>query len=136
MSDSGHIKLHIPGESFWAQPLTKNTARVDNILLESSIGLGDTVSFNPETNEVIEVLVKKTNTAAISYVSSKETIKENFQKLYHHFESQGIKVEGVMPGIALMAIPVEMPDDTVDKLLNECPIKVALMFGEEGDEPA
>lgn len=64
MKNDNMIKLHIPGESFWAERLTENTARVENILLDFSIGLNDIVLFNQE-NEVLEVIQKNSKSVML-----------------------------------------------------------------------
>jgi hypothetical protein len=125
-----HIKLHIPGESFWAMQLSEDTAQVDNILLNSDIGLKDIVKFNPEDNEVISVIEKKTNTFAINYPSEGD-IKETYKTLYNYFEEKGIKVEGMFAGTALLSVPVGIPDSAVTKIINECSIKIILLSNED-----
>lgn len=120
------IKLHVPGESFWATKLTENTAKVDNILMRSEISLNDIVTFNPKNNEVISVLIKKSNTIGITYDIDGD-IKEIYKIIYNHFEDNGIPVEGMLKGVALIAVPVGLPDSAVEKLIKECPVKVELM---------
>ncbi|HWY34390.1 MAG TPA: hypothetical protein VNX68_07065, partial [Nitrosopumilaceae archaeon] len=94
MSKSKHIKLHIPGESFWAIQLTEDTATVDNILLNPEVGYKDVVKFDPENNEVISVIVKNSNTFGLKYAVTDE-IAETYKKIVKHFESNSIGVEGM-----------------------------------------
>ena len=129
MSDSSHIKLHIPGESFWATKLTEDTAQVDNILLNCDIGFKDIVKFNPKNNKVTSILIKKTHTLGINY-SIDGDVKEAYKKVYNHFEGRGIPIEGMVAGMALISIPVELAENVVDDIIKECPVKVELMFEE------
>lgn len=133
MSESKHIKLRVPGESFWAIPLSEDTAEVDNILLDGSIGLGDVVKFNPANNEVVSVLVKKTNTMGIKYPTTGD-IKETYKKVYEYLEENNIKVEGMMAGMALIAVPVGIPDSAVEKIISESPVQIELMDSEDDEE--
>lgn len=133
MSEPKHIKLNIPGESFWAKQLTEDTAEVDNILLEPSIGLGDIVKFNTKTNTVETVLVKKTNTMAVNY-SPEGDIKETYKTLYNYLESNNILVEGMMAGMALIAVPVGLPDSAVEEIVSKCPVELVLVKPTEEEE--
>jgi hypothetical protein len=133
MSEPKHIKLNVPGESFWAKQLSENTAEVDNILLEPSIGLGDIVKFNPKNNSVETVLVKKTNTMAVNYPTDGD-IKETYKTLYNHLEGNDIQVEGMMAGMALIAVPVGMLDSTIEDIVSKCPVKLDLIKPEEEKE--
>lgn len=124
-----HIKLFVPGESFWAMQLSEDTAQVDNILLNADIGLKDIVKFNPENNEVISVIEKKTNTCAIKYPEY-GNIKKTYKKLYDYFEGKGVQVEGMFSGVCLLSIPVEVPESAVTQIVAECPIKVEILTNE------
>lgn len=121
-----NIKLRIPGESFWAYQLTKDTARVCNILLSAEIGLDDIVRFNPENNEVVSLLIKKTTTFAAEYKFSKKTIKQKYKILYKYFEERNIKVEGLAMGVVLLSVAVGIPTNVVKQIIKECPVKTKL----------
>lgn len=123
--ESNHIKLHIPGEFFWAKKLTDDTASVDNILMNKEIGYCDIVKFNPENNEVISVLIKKSNTFKINYPTIGD-VKEMYKIIYNHFEEKGISVEGMFIGVVLLSVPVGLPESVVEKLIKECPVKLEL----------
>lgn len=120
-----YIKLHIPGESFWAIKLSDDTAEVANILLSDDYSLGDIVRFDKE-REVVELLEKKNFTGGIKYPTEGD-IKETFKKVYDYLESKDVKVEGAMAGMALIAFPVVMTDEELEKIVEECPIKIELM---------
>lgn len=48
-----HIRLKIPGESFWAfqyPDLPENQAEINNFLLSSGYGFGDRVEFDEDRN--------------------------------------------------------------------------------------
>ncbi|HBX35908.1 MAG TPA: hypothetical protein DEG76_00795 [Pseudohongiella sp.] len=50
---SGHIRLKLPGESFWAYQypdLPKNQAEINNHLLSDEYSLGDRVEFDDDRN--------------------------------------------------------------------------------------
>ena len=118
------IKLHIPGESFWAHQLSKNTAEVANILFSTGeYGLGDVVKFNSRTGEVVKLVKKKSNSVIIKY-SEAGDVKENFGKLYQHFETNNVKVEGFVPGMAALSIPLKMSEKTFLKLVENCPVEI------------
>ncbi len=129
---SVYIKLHVPRESFWGTKLSENTAKVDNILLNTEIGFGDIVKFNPENNEVISVIVKKSNTFAINYSVEKGNVKETYNKIYNHFEERGFPIEGMVSGLVLVSVPVGLPESSIRKAIEECPVPVTL--NEENNE--
>jgi hypothetical protein len=128
-----HIKLHIPGESFWAMQLSEDTAQIDNILLNSDYGLKDIVKFNPEDNEVISVIEKKTNTFGIKYPEEGD-VKETYKTLYNYFESKNIHIEGMFSGVALLSIPVGIPSNAVEQIVAECPFKIEFLINEDEEE--
>src|ERR1035437_1595267 len=128
-----HIKLFVPGESFWAMQLSEDTAQVDNILLSAYIGLKDIVKFNPENKEVISVIEKKTDTVAIKYPEG-GNIKKTYKKLYDYFEGKGIQVEGMFPGVCLLSVPVGVPENAITQIVAECPIKVEFLTNESEED--
>ena len=132
-SESKHIKLHIPGESFWAEQLTEDTACVDNILLNSEIGYKDIVKFNPENHEVISVLVKKSNTFAIKY-STANNIQETYKKIVEYFEEKSVGIEGIFAGMALLSVPVGIPETALHKIVSDCPITIELIENENEED--
>lgn len=127
------IKLHVPGESFWATKLTDNTAQVDNILFDGSIGYGDIVKYDPSNNEVLSVLIKKTNTSAIKY-STDGDIRIIFKTISTYFEEKGIGVEGMIPGVAFLAVPIDFLEKDVLLIVNKCPVKSELILNEEQEQ--
>ena len=134
-SNSENIKLHIPGESFWGIKLSENTAEVNNILLNPEYGLGDIVKFNPEDGEVISLIKKKTNTFGVRY-SPDGDVKATYKKIHEHLNSNGISIEGMVAGLAIIAVPVGLTENMVNKIIDECPEKITLMSNDEDGEEA
>jgi len=123
ISERPLLKLHVPGESFWAYKISENTAEIGNILMNPDYCLGDIVSFNPNNNEVIKLIEKKTTTLAMSY-SKDGDVKEKYSKIYTYFEDKNIKVEGMFAGVFLLAIPINIPEKAIEQIIAECPEKI------------
>ena len=131
------IKLRIPGERFWARPLSDNTAEIMNILVDPEYGLNDIVAHDGEN--VTCVLVKKTETAALSYEADvsneeREVILARVRKIIDHFQAKDVQVEPAVLCKMLIAIPVGMPREFVVDLARTCPVKVELIFPEASEE--
>lgn len=123
-----HIKLRVegedggPAETFWAIKLTENTAKVDNILLNGNVGLHDIVLFDEEHN-VLEVIEKKTVTSALKYHNEGD-IDETWKTLREYMKNSGLSIEGMMAGVALISIPIEMSDEEYEKIIDNCPVSI------------
>lgn len=126
MKNDNMIKLHIPGESFWAERLTENTARVENILLDFSIGLNDIVLFNQE-NEVLEVIQKNSKSAMLKYANEPDTVRENYAKIYEYFKGHRIGCEGMFAGEALLSLPIELSDIEFEIIASKCPVEIEIV---------
>ena len=137
MSNEKLIKLRIPGERFWAEPLTDRTAVIKNILVNPEYGLEDIVAHDGEN--VTCVLVKKTETAALTYEADvsnedRDVIIARVKQIMQHFESNQIQVEPAVLCKMLIAIPVGTPHEVVVRIAESCPVKVELIFPED-EEP-
>jgi Holliday junction resolvase-like predicted endonuclease len=131
MNTSKLIKLRIPGERFWARPLSDNTAEIMNILTDPEYGLNDIVAHDGEN--VTCVLVKKTETAAISYVADlsegREVILERVNKIIKHFQTDNnIQVEPTILCRMLIAYPVGVQKEVVMDVVESCPVPVQIRF--------
>ena len=126
MKNDNMIKLHIPGESFWAERLTENTARVENILLDFSIGLNDIVLFNQE-NEVLEVIQKNSKSVMLKYANEPDTVRENYAKIYEYCKGHRIGGEGMFAGEALLSLPIELSDIEFEIIASKCPVEIEIV---------
>ena len=62
MSKSNHIRLRIPGESFWGYrypDLPENQAEINNYLFSKEYSFGDRVEFDNDHNVVKLIKTKK-----------------------------------------------------------------------------
>jgi Holliday junction resolvase-like predicted endonuclease len=137
MNVEGFIKLRIPGERFWAKPLGDNTAEICNILTNPEYGLNDIVAHDGEN--VTCVLVKKTNTAILTYqadvvAESRDEIIARVKKIVTHFQASDIQTEPVVLCKILIAIPVGLPDDFVRDVASKCPVSVDLFLPDAQEE--
>lgn len=145
--DAKHIKLRIPGESFWALLVEgqANQATVDNVLLSGDYSYGDLVEYDPDSHEVLRLVERRFVAARIDYDSTdgketdrdvidNEVCKDNYVQLYEHFEPHGISVEGMMAGSAMVAIPVDMPARQLRAIVDTCPFKRFVLIMRPGGE--
>lgn len=98
------IKLHVDGESFWAQDLGQGRARVANILLSDLCTLDDVVEFDPQTRHVVSVVEPHPQTRWI--VEYHPPTREGYTALREAFSAA--RLEGARPGLALMLVPDEV----------------------------
>lgn len=120
--DNNHIKLRVPGESFWAIPVegTTDQAIIDNLLLDDDYRFKDVVRFNPDTGEVIELVERTMHQIPIKYfVAEGEDINDVWKKIVTHFESHGIEIEGMIAGMAMLSVPKEMTYDKIKAVADE-----------------
>jgi hypothetical protein len=113
-----HIKLHIPGENFWAIPQSEDTAIIDNCLADDTYAYGDLVRFDADHN-VTELIKRNFVSAnAMYYVAAPEgssnevtmeVAMETYGRLHKYLQDEnGIEIEGQVPGRIGLAIPVDM----------------------------
>lgn len=107
------IHLHRPGEGFWAAQVTADTALVRNSMMEAGFTFGAHISYDSE-GEFVKVLKEIYRQGVCHYdcpedaPTNEREIPVPFVETYDHLEKAGILVEGWMPGISGVAIPVEM----------------------------
>jgi hypothetical protein len=121
-NDNNHIKLRIPGESFWAIRVegTTDQAIIDNLLLDDEYRYKDKVKFNPSTGEVIKLVERTMHQIPVKYfVAEGEDINDVWKKIATHFESHGIEIEGMVAGIAMLSVPKDMAYDKIKAVADE-----------------
>jgi hypothetical protein len=131
----GYIKLRIPGETFWAKPLSETTAEIKNILVNPEYGFDDIVSHDGFGN-VQALLIKKTYRVFLKYplfVKKSEDKDERRNKIIKHFENENLMAEPAIAGLILIAVPVGIPHEAIVQISKSCPVKIELDF-DEGEE--
>jgi hypothetical protein len=132
-----YIKLRIPGEKFWAESISPNSAIIKNILVNPEYGLNDIVAHDGEN--VTCLLVKKTETATLTYnvpesIDEKVLIK-TVNDICQYFENKhDFQVEPVFLGKILIAIPVGTPRQALLSVIEDCPHKVTIDFPDDDEE--
>jgi len=132
-----YIKLKIPGEKFWAESISPNSAIIKNILVNPEYGLNDVVAHDGEN--VTCVLVKKTETVKLTYSINApinvEDIKTKVQKICKYFEEKyNFETEPAILGLILLAIPVGITKDAVLSAVENCPESVLVDFQDQDDD--
>lgn len=125
------IKIQLDGERVWAEKLTENTARIANIPLDERCNLNDVVEFSGEQNTYVKTVEQKSKTLFCRYDTSEGV--ESYKKLYTHFEDNKIGVEGAIPGIAALAIPMDMEFERFVEIAQACPVANGPVEGGEDD---
>ena len=131
------IKLHITmkeggGESCWAERLSPTTARIDNVpFTHTEFGFNDIVEFVDQGEggyyEFTKVIEHKTKTIGFRYeVKEGEEIKAVYGKLHGYFEKEkNVAMEGLMAGMAVIAIPYDMEDRALIEMMEAAPVATA-----------
>jgi hypothetical protein len=110
-----------------AEITSKRTAIIKGISQNYEIGYDDIVIFDPETDEITQVIKKKNNTVFIKF----EENKVNFSKIDMYFAKNNIHTESLMFGLAGLAIPVNISEEDFQIILYNCPVTCELLREEE-----
>lgn len=111
-------------EGVWAEQVSQDTATIWNIPgLTPGWGLGDLVRFDQEYIAVERVLAQ-TETEYLDYSAegSKRQVTQRYQAMANYFRQHGIAVEGMIPGAACAARPVEMSEYQFAEICQGCPV--------------
>lgn len=117
-----HIKLHLSvddpsfgGEWVWAEVLEKGKAKIANIpFFVDSVTLDDTVSYCPDTFEVIDVIEPSgRRNRSFKYLPKS---REGYSKLREGFSEHKIRVEGASAGFLVACVPPEVTDEQLKEI--------------------
>jgi hypothetical protein len=118
-----------PGfERLWALYVGDGLAKVDNVpAMASEVSLGDTVRIN-EDLEIVEVIEK----AAISRLIRWEAVAddENLATIIvQYFKRNFVIAEYSCPGMAALAVPLDMRDEGFERICSLCPVAIRVYEG-------
>jgi hypothetical protein len=133
------IKVHVTldpancggagGESLWARQIHATAAKLDNIpFFATHLGLGDLVRIDDQ-GEVLEVLEWATHTRRATYPAdgSPAAVRRRWAQVREHLASWDIHVEGMVPGVFSMAVPVDLTDEELEGILAACEVPLQLV---------
>tara|TARA_Y100000310_G_C20667483_1_gene808417 strand:+ start:463 stop:903 length:441 start_codon:yes stop_codon:yes gene_type:complete len=113
-------------ECLWARYLQDGLAKICNIpLMAPEISLGDTVLIN-EDYEVVEIRERAADTRIIRYQACEED-EDNlslYTVIFNYFSENNIPAESMFPGMIALAVP--LGERHLEKLCDECPVKIIL----------
>lgn len=107
--------------------LSKRTAIVKGISQNYEIGYDDLVLFDPVTNKITQVIKKNSNTVYVKFQQD----WRNFGKMDAYFSKNNIRIESLIPGIAGLAIPVDISDEDFQIIFHNCPVSCELLTEED-----
>lgn len=100
------VRIAVPGESMWAEDLGNNRYKLANIPLEAKFNIDDIVSGKMVAGRLeIDQLLEQSEYGK-AYLSYED--KDTFKQFFDAAEKCGGKVEGLMPGVAVIAFPETM----------------------------
>jgi hypothetical protein len=138
-----HIKIHVSlppqehdgleGESVWAIKKGIDIAQIDNIPFFVNLGLNDIVRFKifNGINEYVETITKSTNTIGVTWHPSddnEEKTKEEWLYISDYFRSHELPYESFKLGIFVIAVPIDITDDNILEIINNCDIELTPHF--------
>lgn len=124
------MKVYIPpfgedlGESVWAKRVSsedgKSLVEIRNVCMSTQVHLNDIVQVNRVNGRdtFIKVIEQKTRTVYVRY----DAIPD-FKDIVNYLEARGCSVEGMVKGVASVAVPVGMPATLLIDLMEPCPGK-------------
>jgi hypothetical protein len=114
----------VSGESMWALRLSKHFAKIDNIpfFVGDAFCLGDVVEIDDE-NEIVGVRTRSGfRTAWAEYSARGDTgqIKNRYSAIREHLTRHGTQLEGIQPGLLVMAVPPEVTAARLELVCRRC----------------
>ena len=105
MNTEESVKVRFgPGETGWGLRLAPDRVRINNIPYSDRLNIDDLVEVDPDDVGLLDVkrvlarsFEKKT---AVDY---EEPYRENYAKLWGAWHAAGMKCEGILPGLAVVA---------------------------------
>jgi hypothetical protein len=127
-SHETYIKVHVPGESFWARdlgpvkgdPFKHRLAKVCNVLMSGECSFNDIIEID-SNNEFVKLVSGTTSRCAVYYdIEGKQTeeIKNCYRKVYGVFNNDktGFYLEGAVAGMAFLSYPIDVTLKTLKSM--------------------
>jgi hypothetical protein len=116
------------GESVWALPIGKKYAKINNIpFLVDGVSIDDIVEIQPDdtthNKEFVRIVSRGSYKTYARYKKSKhkDVLQANYNAFRAHIQKAGGMVEGMVPGIAMIAVPTTMKFEEAVGLLETAP---------------
>lgn len=119
-----------------AEEIGNNTARIDEIPVALSLGLGDIVEFDPSNNnQVMRIIQKGSKTCGCTYDTTGNLILDRANKagIKVFLARYAIQINFVCDTIFVMAVPLNMTNDRLSHIVSKCPVKFDLYVSVEGN---
>lgn len=113
-------------ENVWAKRLSEDTAEILNIpFFIDKFCLGDIVQIKESKNGVSykKTIKKVSSSCFLSYKKGKnyKHTQKNYADIVEYMAKHKIQVEGAVPGVAMLAYPIEMSEFEVDEIISDAP---------------
>lgn len=111
-------------ESLWAEAVGMDTARIQNIpFMTDQVAFQDLVRLD-SGGKVLEILERTTRTRRVAYeaASDRQEAEHEFKAICDHLRQANIECESAVPGMFSMAVPLDVPDERLHELLEQCPV--------------
>lgn len=113
-------------ENVWAKRLSEDTVEILNIpFFIDKFCLGDIVQIKETKNGVSykKTIKKVSSSCFLAYKKGgnyKDT-QQNYADLVEYMSKHKVRVEGAVPGVAMLAYPVEMSEFELDEIIHNAP---------------
>lgn len=124
------IKVHLDGESVWAARLSPTTAEIRNLPLDERVNYKDIVEIDEE-RRFIRVIERQCEQAGITYEYDPATMPEEWPKMNKYLYENGIGIEGMVIGHAMIDFKKGTSHDDISKILDGAPLKVTEIIYKE-----
>lgn len=130
------INLTYQEEQLRAEPLSDNTARIQDIPFFCALNKGDIVTFNQKSREVLDVEFLGSHTAAIDYPAgiSKDIDQLRVEKIKNFLAEFEIETEQVKIGSLVVAVPLNLPFAKFEKICKKSPVPLGIVFAAPPDQ--
>ncbi len=118
-------------ESLWAEPVRDGVAILRNIPFDrDDIGFLDVVKYDERRN-ITSLVEKRTRTVRCKYEPTHvETMDaENASQFSEYVREQesDITIQFVQPGYVLLAVPIDVPQEKLDAIIENAPLCVTVL---------
>jgi len=121
----------ISGESLWAKPIADGIAVLENSPFFVDANLYDVVSYEEidGMNTVTAILASTHESFAVRYAKDgDDTVKTRYEKLWHLAKDNGMGIEGMIGGIAVISYPLfELDAEKAKQLLSKLDFEVEIL---------
>ena len=131
MNNKDYIKIRFEeaGETCWGKNVGGNLYSIENIpFFTEDVSLHDIVeAIAPSKDEFpcfTKLMGKKTYKLGLKYDKNEAKLQENWETICNHLREHDIHIEGMAPGLCIIAYDISKKYEDIEQIINDCPISL------------